>query len=80
MKTISAGDQFEHTSIGRVEVKKLFVNNTSAHITEKRIIDNPESFVDTGETYVKMYCYVSGMPATEKLSEFYENVEPYEES
>lgn len=80
METISAGDQFEHKSVGRVEVQKVFINGSSVQIAEDGTIANPTSFVNEGEPYVRMYCYVSGMPGEERLSEFRENVEPYGES
>lgn len=80
METISSGDQFEHKSVGRVEVQKIFINGSAIQIDDDDTIDNPKSFVEDGEVYVRMYCYVSGMPGEEKLSEFRENVEPYDDS
>lgn len=80
MQTIEVGDQYEHESVGRVEVQSIKVKSSAVVFDENETVQNAESLVADGTVYVRMYCYVSGMPGEEELSTFVENVEPYEDN
>lgn len=78
MTTINVGDQYEHESVGRVEVQDIEVKSDTVEVDDNALVTNQQELVDSGTVYVRLYSYVSGMPGQEELATFIEKTEPYE--
>lgn len=79
MTTVKSGEKYEHENIGKVEVQEIIIRAEDITLNENQDVKNSTELVQNGKKFVRLYSYVSGMPATQELSEFISKSKPYQD-